>query len=92
MLPSVRAEAARPRSHECVVVVESIDLSTGTLHSRSEGSHAKPLKLRWRVAEHTTVDGEPLAAASLRPGQRAVIHHRQPFFGPWPLNRLSVIP
>ncbi len=33
MLLSVRAEAARPRSHECVVVVESIDLPTRTLHA-----------------------------------------------------------
>lgn len=92
MLVPSRAEVARPCSHERSVVVESVDLHTRTFHVRIGGAHRKPLMLYGREEARFTSDGESLGPAALQPGQRADILAQRPFFGPWPLCRLTISP
>jgi hypothetical protein len=83
---------SRPRSHRCTVVVESVNVTNHTIHATSIGGHSKPLTLFWNKNTRFYIDAKGISPTDLRIGQKAYVVHRQPFIGPWRLERLFAAP
>ena len=90
-LPS-EAQAARPRSHRCTAVIESVDVTNRTLRAASVGGHAKSLTLFWNKNPQFYIAAKPVSPADLQVGQKVSVLHRQPFIGPWRLEKLFAAP
>lgn len=90
-LPS-EAQAARPRSHRCTVELESVDVTNRTVRAKSIGGHTKPVTLFWNKNTRFYLAAKPVSPADLRVGQKVSVVHRQPFIGPWRLERLFAAP
>ena len=92
VFPEIPARAVVPRAHQCEIVIESVDPRSRTLYARGIGRHPGTLNLRWTQGLRIRTDNGWVQPCSLLAGQKAVIRHREPFFGPWRLTKLELIP